>query len=880
MTAPRGRLQLKCSFKPDTARLAIELVAADQLIGSSQDPGNLSHPFVTLQLRADNGSGKTKVFSEARSKTAKDTLAPVFNEKFVFDLTPALMSGLETRLYIKIRDHDRFKRDEFMGCMSFALDELATTRPPSGWFLLLDKGLGHTSNAPYTQQRVATDHTKDVVRRRSLVLWGKEIPVDVYSSLPHREVQRQQAIFELISTEKTYQNDLEHVLSVYSRHNCGKTLTDQEYTEFLCPLQHLLDLGRPFLDDLLALQEAAGEGVVEAIGGTVKYHLPTFEQQYTSFCVRSEEVRWMLNTKASETPAFARLLKAGSEMCGMLSLQSYLLKPMQRLTKYPLLLREIHHNTSPDHPDLHDIETAWTETAAMVSRIDQQVQDEEMRKQLLHIAECTVVPDAFSDTDLQAPGIRLRKTGVFTRVKVRRGSGMHSLPELKSTALKVASEGKRRICLLEDIVTGPFIIISQVLPGTSAKEVQLTPKVPLASIKMRANADAQEIDLALVTPWVQGKPQHQAVFKANTSKEVHDWISSLSSLQEESVQSNLSHDALEQVQKAGRELRTKSGVSLSSADRQLLLATQLVEGLSRKLRRLSQVDSRAQALTASPPCSPCQSDAIVEDGNGEDSDYSASPLVSRNSTLLSRHGSSMSRGSSPNQAALGLQPRSASLASQPAGWERRSSSQLGSSAQRQVSFEPETSVGSVGSDSGDPLADAVDTFCKCQRILDVARSAHTMAMEHMLRVAGSAPGSTTTGSSSRKASASSIVSNGRGQGEGRTAALAASAGGSSATGLFVSQHSAEAATRGLLEPAGGAVRMALRRESHATRAVIWAHLADHPLNPCRDADELGSLLRLDGKRRSGSAKVGLGCWCAMWVAVSVVMGRPLCCRRG
>lgn len=88
-----------------------------------------------------------------------------------------------------------------------------------------------------------------------------------------------------------------------------------------------------------------------------------------------------------------------------------------------------------------------------------------MKEELLEIEQRLVVPEAFQGFKLISPGVALKRSAVFTRVKARR---LHSLPELKllpavkAAALKTGSDPRRRLSLLMDSTTGPFLVITQV----------------------------------------------------------------------------------------------------------------------------------------------------------------------------------------------------------------------------------------------------------------------------------------------------------------------------------------------------------------------------------------------------------------------------------
>jgi len=79
---------------------------------------------------------------------------------------------------------------------------------------------------------------------------------------------------------------------------------------------------------------------------------------YAPFCGNlTTGVKYLLKKK--EDPAFLNFLrqcKNSPDFTGKLDLEAYLLKPMQRVSKIPLLMKAIMKNTSPTDPDYSELE--------------------------------------------------------------------------------------------------------------------------------------------------------------------------------------------------------------------------------------------------------------------------------------------------------------------------------------------------------------------------------------------------------------------------------------------------------------------------------------------------------------------------------------------
>lgn len=107
-------------------------------------------PYVKLYLLPD-------VTKQTKKKTAvhKGTRNPIFNEQFTWEIRTG--TDLESkRLHISVWDDQTWKRNQFMGAMSFSLAEIADPETLcNGWFKLLDEKKGEFQSIPYRPKRLA-----------------------------------------------------------------------------------------------------------------------------------------------------------------------------------------------------------------------------------------------------------------------------------------------------------------------------------------------------------------------------------------------------------------------------------------------------------------------------------------------------------------------------------------------------------------------------------------------------------------------------------------------------------------------------------------------------------------------------------------------------
>ena len=141
---------------------------------------------------------------------------------------------------------------------------------------------------------------------------------------------------ELINTEKSYIKDLSLICDVFLQpvRDLGILKTFEIVTLF-SNIEELIGVNQALLNDL----EAAG---VEGVGEVFQKHAEKFKI-YAAYCSNQPNIRERIHEFKAEYPDFARLLKSAfrNPICRKQDLESFLISPLQRLCKYPLLLKEL-----------------------------------------------------------------------------------------------------------------------------------------------------------------------------------------------------------------------------------------------------------------------------------------------------------------------------------------------------------------------------------------------------------------------------------------------------------------------------------------------------------------------------------------------------------
>ncbi|XP_069060147.1 rho guanine nucleotide exchange factor TIAM1 isoform X2 [Pleurodeles waltl] len=159
-------------------------------------------------------------------------------------------------------------------------------------------------------------------------------------------------ICELLETERTYVKDLNCLMERYLKPLQQETFLTQdeldvlfgnltEMVEFQVEFLKTLEDGVRLVPDLEKLQQVDQfKKVLFSLGGSFLYYADRFKL-YSAFCASHTKVPKVL-VKARTDSAFKAFLDAQNpKQQHSSTLESYLIKPIQRILKYPLLLKEL-----------------------------------------------------------------------------------------------------------------------------------------------------------------------------------------------------------------------------------------------------------------------------------------------------------------------------------------------------------------------------------------------------------------------------------------------------------------------------------------------------------------------------------------------------------
>ena len=173
------------------------------------------------------------------------------------------------------------------------------------------------------------------------IVGADSVSPDILEAVTEKERKRQEAIFELLSSERHYVDSLKMVKELFfDPIEEQEVLTEEERSKVSVNWDELIKCSSYLLNGFLVRLRMSG-AVVRCIGDVLVTQIPNLTP-YIRWCGCQLTACTLLQQKSSD-PKF----KEFEAKCTQnprtkgLPLSSFLLKPMQRVTKYPLLIKRV-----------------------------------------------------------------------------------------------------------------------------------------------------------------------------------------------------------------------------------------------------------------------------------------------------------------------------------------------------------------------------------------------------------------------------------------------------------------------------------------------------------------------------------------------------------
>lgn len=199
------------------------------------------------------------------------------------------------------------------------------------------------------------------------------------ANLSPMERKRQGHIQELIATEESYVEDMSIVLDAFCKPlKESRILSEEDLETIFVNWDELITCNTKLLKSLRVRKKMSENGIIHVIGDILCENLPHLTP-YIRFCSCQLNAAAIIQNKTENSQEFRDLAKK----CCMdprtkgMPISSFLLKPMQRITKYPLLIKKILEHTPETHPDYPNLVDALASSEELCSQVNEGVREKE-----------------------------------------------------------------------------------------------------------------------------------------------------------------------------------------------------------------------------------------------------------------------------------------------------------------------------------------------------------------------------------------------------------------------------------------------------------------------------------------------------------------------
>ncbi|KAI6037322.1 Dbl homology domain-containing protein [Pisolithus microcarpus] len=271
--------------------------------------------------------------------------------------------------------------------------------------------------------------------------WASLLDRTALEGIPAVERKRQEVIFDFISTEAVYVRDFQLIVELfYSR--LVDMLAAESTSVIFSNIEDIVltnTIPQAFLSTLGERQREC-RLYVDDVRDLLETRMPHM-RVYLNYCVNQANAGKVLQSLRDANPELSAPLQCLREdpSAGNLDLSSYLLVPMRRLTRYPLLIRQIPQYADPptpspdlsmvprltlslptEHAERESIANSLACAERILEEVNETIRDREGRERLGEVSEELRIGKDRLDLTLPTPHLgprKLLKEGVLAKAK-------------------------------------------------------------------------------------------------------------------------------------------------------------------------------------------------------------------------------------------------------------------------------------------------------------------------------------------------------------------------------------------------------------------------------------------------------------------------------
>jgi len=197
-------------------------------------------------------------------------------------------------------------------------------------------------------------------------------------------------INEMLETERSYMRDLQTIIDIYKKPiQQTNVIPEEAIGTIFANIEMILTISDEFLRDLECLIKLPDN---QQCIGKIFVDKAQFLKGYKLYCANFTLAQQTLKKLKDEVPAFAEFLEkqTQSHIKGGLSIFDFIIKPVQRVCKYPLFLMELFKHTPQEHPDFVHLRQALQIITKIVTEINETKRFQENQAKLMQIQQSFV----------------------------------------------------------------------------------------------------------------------------------------------------------------------------------------------------------------------------------------------------------------------------------------------------------------------------------------------------------------------------------------------------------------------------------------------------------------------------------------------------------
>ncbi|XP_054839068.1 rho guanine nucleotide exchange factor 26 isoform X2 [Eublepharis macularius] len=186
-------------------------------------------------------------------------------------------------------------------------------------------------------------------------------------TISQEERKRQEAIFEVISSEHSYLLSLDILIRMFKNSKeLSSTMTKTESHHLFSNIADVCEASKKFFKELEARHR--NNIFIDDISDIVEKHTSSTFDPYVKYCSNEVYQQRTLQKLLAGNPNFKEVLSRieSQEECRNLPMISFLILPMQRVTRLPLLMDTICQKTPKDSPKYEVCKRALKEVSKLV----------------------------------------------------------------------------------------------------------------------------------------------------------------------------------------------------------------------------------------------------------------------------------------------------------------------------------------------------------------------------------------------------------------------------------------------------------------------------------------------------------------------------------